>query len=992
MESNKTQKEFYGMVTYVDVMGRGDGMKNFYDDRELYDADIAHQKSRNTGNYGTELTREQFIEEMANALEIQGHSFSIGSTLKGNYAEEIAVWKKNNPNAVSVHPELADLNRKAETVYNWEVANNVVDTTTSLDKHTGQIFIDDDKRFEERYLQIQDGQAVDVIDISENKKFEYRLLDRLKSDCEFFLGEGNGNEKYLWADNVSAQIDKMKELYNGFSQEEKPSWLSMDDILDYERRMGELKEELSNKAATVTVAIESTMDYTEEGFYRGLVNVDTHYDNNIYESRKAAQEFIEANSALTEINYDEMVREVGKQRIALLIDQQQQENTSKSAVSEKKVAETINNLEYDEDGYLYFTVEADGYTLEGLYRLHDPENGPDKDLVSIDYGYNHPIIAEQWNDIEAALQDITKERYEKLIQWKQTEKISEEFVKQAAETMKGIKESAERQKQAVAEQNSEAGAAEKKFSEYRGFAYTKNSKKPQIVYGNSKEDILNLLRKWNQTRTPGYTYDTCNIGKYNPETEKHENYRKIEVATGKDISNIYLKMPPNLSKTDFNNTIQYFKENGARYNVYSQKWYIAPELKDKFFKYLPENTEKMSEVQESPVEQAESLPTEPEKASALNYITGIDRQYVLDLKNGETLHVGEDEVLRRAGVSQEELSAGKIIEALEGKVQEHMQLFAQDSYDISVSSEFYDNRCTIWMHNGQSIDLYGDQYGVHFPTMEAKEISEIVSNYMKLQEKAPVSELKEGAEVTFYVPDYEVLPNGIKDIVGIKEVAGTLQEISADKYVVQEAMGNSTEVLRENIYDERQAVIMQKAVSKSFSAEQMDLVGQPRLSAAQMEQVFNGIQDKLSIYQVALYANPSIEAWQMDIYRYGMGNGIHFDDIKEIIQNNSMKPTSWEDSRNMVDKMVKAQRNLIIKDLKKNGLNPEKQLVRKFEKLNGMTGKMYSVEEVKKALKENSGNVPEDRKSVLKDIGKEINYQKNRALRPMAAAAQVPLR
>lgn len=721
MENNKTQKEFYGMVTYVDVMGRGDGMKNFYDDRELYDADIAHQKSRNTGNYGTELTREQFIEEMANALEIQGHSFSIGSTLKGNYAEEIAVWKKNNPNAVSVHPELAEINRKAETVYNWEVANNVVDTTTSLDKHTGQIFIDDYGRFEDRYLQLQEGQK-------------------------------------------------------------------------------------------------------------------------------------------------------------------------------------------------------------------------------------------------------------------------------AAETMKGIKESAERQKQAVAEQNSEAGAAEKKISEYRGFAYTKNSKKPQIVYGNSKEDILNLLRKWNQTRTPGYTYDTCNIGKYNPETEKHENYRKIEVATGKDIGNIYLKMPKNLSKTEFNDTIQYFKESGARYNIYAKEWYITPELKDKFLQYLPENTEKMSEVQESPVEQAESLPTEPEKASALNYITGIDRQYVLDLKNGETLHVGEDEVLRRAGVSQEELSAGKIIEALEGKVQEHMQLFAQDSYDISVSSEFYDNRCTIWMHNGQSIDLYGDQYGVHFPTMEAKEISEIVSNYMKLQEKAPVSELKEGAEVTFYVPDYEVLPNGIKDIVGIKEVAGTLQEISADKYVVQEATGNSTEVLRENIYDERQAVIMQKAVSKSFSAEQMDLVGQPRLSAAQMEQVFNGIQDKLSIYQVALYANPSIEAWQMDIYRYGMGNGIHFDDVKEIIQNNSMKPTSWEDSRNMVDKMVKAQRNLIIKDLKKNGLNPEKQLVRKFEKLNGMTGKMYSVEEVKKALKENSGNVPEDRISVLKDIGKEINYQKNRALRPMAAAAQVPLR
>jgi hypothetical protein len=66
-------------------------------------------------------------------------------------------------------------------------------------------------------------------------KFNYQLLSRLKSDCDFFLENGNRKEKYLWALSVDAQIEKMKELYNLVP--EKPEWLSMDDILVYEKKM-----------------------------------------------------------------------------------------------------------------------------------------------------------------------------------------------------------------------------------------------------------------------------------------------------------------------------------------------------------------------------------------------------------------------------------------------------------------------------------------------------------------------------------------------------------------------------------------------------------------------------------------------------------------------------------------------------------------------------------------------------------------------------------
>lgn len=65
--------------------------------------------------------------------------------------------------------------------------------------------------------------------------FEYQLLARLKQDCEFYLNWGNGNSKYLWADNVPEQITKMKELYSQLTI--KPEWLTLEQITQYEHAM-----------------------------------------------------------------------------------------------------------------------------------------------------------------------------------------------------------------------------------------------------------------------------------------------------------------------------------------------------------------------------------------------------------------------------------------------------------------------------------------------------------------------------------------------------------------------------------------------------------------------------------------------------------------------------------------------------------------------------------------------------------------------------------
>ena len=64
---------------------------------------------------------------------------------------------------------------------------------------------------------------------------DYRLLERLRADCEYFLGAGNHAEKHLWAGSVYAQIVKMRELYDALPQ--KPEWLTKEAIDDYADRM-----------------------------------------------------------------------------------------------------------------------------------------------------------------------------------------------------------------------------------------------------------------------------------------------------------------------------------------------------------------------------------------------------------------------------------------------------------------------------------------------------------------------------------------------------------------------------------------------------------------------------------------------------------------------------------------------------------------------------------------------------------------------------------
>ncbi len=84
-------------------------------------------------------------------------------------------------------------------------------------------------------ISVSDAELESIGATPEQDSDDYRLLSRLKDDCDYFLGAGGRAEKHLWAGSVREQIAKMRELYAALPDE--PEWLTMEDIDRYAQRM-----------------------------------------------------------------------------------------------------------------------------------------------------------------------------------------------------------------------------------------------------------------------------------------------------------------------------------------------------------------------------------------------------------------------------------------------------------------------------------------------------------------------------------------------------------------------------------------------------------------------------------------------------------------------------------------------------------------------------------------------------------------------------------
>ena len=103
----------------------------------------------------------------------------------------------------------------------------------------------------------------EIIESAEEDKFNYMMLDRLRTDCEYFLGYGNGSERNLWAGNVEDQIAEMRKIYDKLP--EKPEWLSLEDIDKYEKDMLALKEQpMEEDLATLEVKIDQAQSHVQD--------------------------------------------------------------------------------------------------------------------------------------------------------------------------------------------------------------------------------------------------------------------------------------------------------------------------------------------------------------------------------------------------------------------------------------------------------------------------------------------------------------------------------------------------------------------------------------------------------------------------------------------------------------------------------------------------------------------------------------------------------
>lgn len=75
----------------------------------------------------------------------------------------------------------------------------------------------------------------EVCDNMHGIEYKYNLLSRMEQDCKYYLQ--HPHENHLWAGNVEEHIEDMKKIYNSFPEEEKPEWLSMEEIETYEKEM-----------------------------------------------------------------------------------------------------------------------------------------------------------------------------------------------------------------------------------------------------------------------------------------------------------------------------------------------------------------------------------------------------------------------------------------------------------------------------------------------------------------------------------------------------------------------------------------------------------------------------------------------------------------------------------------------------------------------------------------------------------------------------------
>ncbi len=595
---------------------------------------------------------------------------------------------------------------------------------------------------------------------------------------------------------------------------------------------------------------------------------------------------------------------------------------------------------------------------------------------------------------------------------------------------------------------------------YKGFAYVQGNSRPTILTGPSQETVLERVRTWNLTRPDKVKYAYCNIGSLDAETGKYGNWEKYDVGTGKNVSNIYLKLP-RMNKDEFEQVKIYLKENGARFNVEKKQWYITPDKADKFKDYLPKEAgtqvpevksfitlpkmdktifeavkeelkaqgakfdwnekkwftspEKVEELQLKVEELAQPKisDVEPEQVSQkqnnlsimeqteasaeynpLYMISGLENPYIVHMLDGSAIRIEQEEILNIAGVkSYPEMNNAKIVDAIERALKERIQVLETDDYYISIKKEMGENKCSICFKDTakQSIDIYGDSVGLHFPSASVQEIKEAVGKYIKSVETTKnlitSSELSspevQGEKIIGYRGIYEKDANEYDCIARVERIEGTLlkkevSDIHPEKviYHIQDEQGNQHAISNQEWFTEKQGTVLIRAMKYELTPEAFELIAQHNLSPAQMEAVRNGLQDALPVETVAAYANPKISPGDMDLYRYGLKQGLLFKDLEKLVDPQITGDIPWETKRRTVDIAIRENTQSMVMDLQKNGFRPEKGIMDNMIRLRQITQRANTLQDISVAFNKAS-YLGTPAGNVIEELGKAFQQQES---------------
>lgn len=126
--------------------------------------------------------------------------------------------------------------------------------------------------------------------------FDYQLLDRLRSDCRYYL-DGHRNPDLLWAGSVGEQIKEMRKLYNSFPSDKKPQWITGEDINHFEAEM--LKDN------NINIDLENNSAEYEYSYKQGDI---VHINSMDFVVRSVDGD----NVVIADVNYPLMVQSFSK--------------------------------------------------------------------------------------------------------------------------------------------------------------------------------------------------------------------------------------------------------------------------------------------------------------------------------------------------------------------------------------------------------------------------------------------------------------------------------------------------------------------------------------------------------------------------------------------------------------------------------------------------------------------------------------------------------